>query len=203
MTPSLDPAQSGKRSGLEIAFLQAHSHSHFLDKPVDEAILRNLYEHVRWAPTSMNCQPMRIKFFVSEERRAALAECVYAGNRAKVMSAPVCAVLGMDLNFPATLPRLFAHKTDAEAYYAGKPDLVAATALRNSSLQAGFFMIAARLSGLDCGPMSGFDAVKVDALCWTGTAIRTNMLCNLGYGDPGKLHSRNPRHAFEEVCHVE
>lgn len=203
MTRYIAKAQSGEGSGLEIAFLQAHSHSHFLGKPVDEAILRNIYEHVRWAPTSMNCQPMRIKFFVSDERRAALSECVYPGNRAKVMSAPVCAVLGMDLNFPASLPRLFAHKTDAEAYYAGKPDLVAATALRNSSLQAGFFMVAARLSGLDCGPLSGFDPVKVDALCWTGSAIKTNMLCNLGYGDSDKVHTRNPRLAFEEVCHVE
>ncbi len=189
--------------GLDIACQDAHTHAQFLDKPVDESLLRSIYESMRWGPTSMNCQPLRIKFFVSEERRAALAECVYAGNRGKILSAPVCAVMGMDLDFPATLPTLFAHKTDAQDYYAGKPDLVESTALRNSSLQAGYFVIAARMSGLDCGPMSGFDTAKVDSLCWTGTRIRTNMLCNLGYGKPGKPYSRNPRHPFEEVCNVE
>src|SRR5262249_42877823 len=112
--------------------------------------------------------PLRIRWMVSPAARARLADCVYEGNRAKVLSAPVCAVLGMDLDFVAKLARVFPHKKDAAGYYANKPALVESTAFRNSSLQCGYLIVAARLLGLDCGPMSGFHAAEVDALCWSG-----------------------------------
>ena len=188
---------------LDVMFRDGRTHNQFIDKPVPEALLRRLYDGIRWGPTSMNCQPMRVKLFVTHEKRQALSECVYPGNRAKVLGAPVCAVIGMDLDFPATLRQIFPHKTDAQAYYAGKPELVERTALRNSSMQAAYVVMAARLLGLDCGPMSGFDQAKVDALCWQGTRIETNMLCNLGYGDPSTLFARSPRFTFEEVWNVE
>ena len=112
------------------------------------------------------------------------------------------AIIGMDMAFYEKLPQLFPH-ADAKPWFAGKPDLIAATAMRNSSLQGGYFIVAARALGLDCGPMSGFDSAKVDAAFWAGTAVRTNFICNLGHGDPGKLYSRSPRLSFEEACRIE
>ncbi|MBC7940455.1 MAG: malonic semialdehyde reductase [Chitinophagaceae bacterium] len=185
------------------AFTSARSHSVFTAEAVDESLLRHLYDTLRWGPTSMNCQPLRLKFMRSLHSRERLAQCVYEGNRAKVLSAPVCAVLGMDLDFPATLHELFAHKPDAAAYFAGDADRLHSTALRNSSLQGGYLLVAARLLGLDCGPMSGFDAAGVDALCWAGTRIRTNFLCNLGYADGEAPFARSPRLDFDRVCRIE
>jgi 3-hydroxypropanoate dehydrogenase len=183
-------------------FTKARTHSHWLPKPVSEAQLRALYELAKLGPTSMNSQPMRLKFVVSAAAKLRLLECVNPGNRAKTMGAPVVAIVGQDLNFPATLSQLFPHKKDASGYYEGKPDLVAATALRNSSLQGGYLIMAARSMGLDCGPMSGFDSKAVDQAFWDGTTVRTNFLCNIGYGDPDQLHERGARLAFEEVCQV-
>ncbi|MES2944184.1 MAG: malonic semialdehyde reductase [Pseudomonadota bacterium] len=188
---------------LNLVFKKARTHNQFLNKPVPETLLRQIYEYVSWGPTSMNSQPLRVRFMASTEKREALAACVYPGNKAKVMSAPVCAVFGMDLNFPSTLPAIFPHKLDAQAYYEGKPMLVESTAFRNSSLQAAYFLMVARLLGLDCGPMSGFDHDKVDALCWAGVAVKTNFLCNLGYGDSSTVFARSPRFKFEEVCDVQ
>jgi 3-hydroxypropanoate dehydrogenase len=196
--PDLDTAPV-----LQRMFDDARTHSAFDARPVPPAVLRELYERIKWGPTSMNCQPLRIKWMASRSARERLAECVNEGNRAKLMSAPVCAVLGMDLGFVATLPRLFPHKADAGAYYEGRPAFVESTALRNSTLQGAYLIIAARLMGLDCGPMSGFDVAKVDALCWRGTAVRTNFLCNIGHGVAGAHFPRSPRLSFEEVCDVE
>jgi 3-hydroxypropanoate dehydrogenase len=202
--PSSDAAfdDAGFTSALTQALGSARSHGRFSDRPVPDALLHTLYDWTRWGPTSMNCQPLRVCFVASADARAQLADCVYDSNRAKILSAPVCAVLGMDLDFAAQLPRLFPHKTDAQAYYADKPALVQATALRNSSLQAGYFIVAARLLGLDCGPMSGFDRGRVDALCWAGSSVETNLLCNLGHGDPHALRERAPRLAFDEACRI-
>jgi 3-hydroxypropanoate dehydrogenase len=183
--------------------VHARTQNLFQDRPVDPVLLRKLYELVSCGPTSMNSQPMRAKLLVSREKREALAACVYPGNREKVLSAPVVAVIGMDLNFPATLSKVFPHKTDAAAYYAGNPALVETTAFRNSSMQAAYLIIAARLLSLDCGPMSGFDHEQVDALCWAGTKVKTNLLCNLGYGRHDTVFARSPRHAREEVWHVD
>jgi 3-hydroxypropanoate dehydrogenase len=161
-----------------------------------------VYELARCGPTSMNTQPMRLKFVVSPAAKQRLLSCVNAGNVAKTQAAPVVVIVGQDLGFPEHLPRLFAHKTDARSYYEGKPDLTAATALRNSSLQGGYLILAARLLGLDCGPMSGFDAAAVDREFWAGSTVRTNFLCNLGYGDASQLKPRPPRLAFNEACEL-
>jgi 3-hydroxypropanoate dehydrogenase len=150
----------------------------------------------------MNSQPLRVLFVKGPTARAKLAACVNAGNVSKVNTAPVVAVLGHDLAFPERLVTLFAHKTDARSYYEGKPDVVASTALRNSSLQAAWLMMAARLLGLDCGPMSGFNHDAVDAAFWQGTTVKTNFLCALGHGDFSELKARHPRLGFDEVCQV-
>jgi 3-hydroxypropanoate dehydrogenase len=187
---------------LAAIFDDARSYARFRDVPVDPAVLRVIHEHMKWGPTSMNCQPLRIRWMVSAQARQALSECVYEGNRAKVLAAPVCAVLGMDLAFVPTLEKLFPHKKDAVAYYDGKPQLVESTALRNSSLQAAYLLVAARMEGLDCGPMSGFHQAQVDRLCWDGTTVKTNFLCNMGYGDRSEMRERNLRWSFEDVCEV-
>ena len=181
-------------------FTDARTPSHWLPRSVPPEILRELYELAKFGPTSMNCQPMRILFVRSGAARERLAGCVNPGNVDKVRGAPVIAVLGQDLGFVDHLATLFAHKADARAYYDGKPEVVAATALRNSSLQGGYLILAARLLGLVCGPMSGFNAAAVDAAFWAGTAVRTNFLCCLGYGDAARLKPRNPRLSFEETC---
>lgn len=187
---------------IESIFETGRSHGHWLPEPVSEDLLRALYERAKWGPTSMNSQPMRLQFVVSPSAKEKLAACLNPANRPKALSAPVTVIVGHDLSFPETLSTLFPHKTDALSYYAGKPDLVATTALRNSSLQGGYLILAARSLGLDCGPMSGFDPAAVDAAFWAGTSVRTNFLCNLGHGDPAALHPRGPRLAFEQVCRV-
>jgi len=181
-------------------FPEARSHAHWQARPVAVDLLRELYELVKHGPTSMNCQPMRLRFVVHAEARARLAACVNAGNVEKVKSAPVVVVLGQDMAFADRLPVLFAHKTDAQSYYEGRPEVVASTALRNSSLQGGYLILAARLLGLDCGPMSGFKPAEVDRECWQGTTVRTNFLCCLGYGDASQLKPKNPRLSFDEAC---
>ena len=190
------------KSAAESLFTEGRSHGQWLAKPVSEQQLRALYDLAKMGPTSMNSQPMRLRFVVSPDAKKTLVECLYDSNRSKAEHAPVTAIIGYDLNFPATLPRTFAHKTDAEAYYAGKPDLVYTTGLRNSSLQGAYLMIAARALGLDCGPMSGFDAPAVDRAFWDGTSVRTNFLCNIGYADHSAVKPRNPRLPFEEVCRI-
>lgn len=183
-------------------FTEARTHGHWQARDVAPELLRELYALVAHGPTSMNTQPMRLKFVVSPAAKARLVACVNPGNVAKTQAAPVVVVVGQDLAFPDHLPRLFAHKTDARLYYDGKPDVTASTALRNSSLQGGYLILAARLLGLDCGPMSGFNAAAVDDAFWRGTQVRTNFLCNLGYGDAAQLKPRPPRLSFEEVCEV-
>ena len=192
-------------AALEMAqrlFTEARTHGHWQARTVDPALLHDLYRLTACGPTSMNTQPMRLKFVVSAKAKARLVACVNPGNVTKTQAAPVVAIIGQDLAFPEHLPRLFAHKTDARSYYDGKPDVTASTALRNSSLQGGYLILAARLLGLDCGPMSGFDAAAVDREFWAGTQVRTNFLCNLGYGDPALLKPRPPRLAFDEVCDI-
>jgi 3-hydroxypropanoate dehydrogenase len=192
-------------AGLEMArrlFIDARTHGHWQARAVDPALLHDLYRLAACGPTSMNTQPMRLKFVVSAEAKSRLLACVNPGNVAKTQAAPVVAIIGQDLAFPDHLPRLFAHKTDARSYYDGKPDITASTALRNSSLQGGYLILAARLLGLDCGPMSGFDAAAVDREFWAGSSVRTNFLCNLGYGDPTALKPRPPRLAFGEACEI-
>lgn len=186
---------------LDQLFRDARTHNGWLDKPVPEALLKELHDLMKWGPTSANCWPLRVVYVQSPEAKARLLPLMMEGNRAKTEAAPVTAILGMDLDFPEMLPKLFPH-TDAKSWFAGNEALTEATAFRNSSLQGAYFMIAARALGLDCGPMSGFDADKVNAEFFAGTRIRTNFICNLGYGDPAALFPRSPRPAFDEVCSI-
>ncbi|HSM23110.1 MAG TPA: malonic semialdehyde reductase [Rubrivivax sp.] len=183
----------------EQLFTEARTQNGYLPEPVSEDTLRRLYELVKWGPTSANCTPARLLFVKSEEGRQKLLACMSAGNAPKVREAPVTVIIGMDLAFPDRLPQLFPH-TDARAWFEGKPELIASTAFRNSSLQGGYLILAARALGLDCGPMSGFDAGRMDATFWAGTAVKTNFVCTLGRGDPTKVFARSPRLAFDEAC---
>lgn len=198
-TPSAGPDTDAMARRL---FTEARTHAHWQARAVPEAVLRQLHVLVACGPTSMNTQPMRLKFIVSAAAKERLLPCLNPGNLAKTRAAPVVALIGHDLGFPELLPRLFAHKADARSYYEGKPEFTASTALRNSSLQGGYLVIAARLLGLDCGPMSGFDAEAVDREFWSGTHVRSNFLCNLGYGDTTALRPRPPRLGFDEVCEL-
>ena len=186
--------------GLDLIFRKSRTHSAWLDRPVEDALLRQVYDLAKMGPTSANMCPLRIVFVKSREAKERLKPALDAGNVAKTMAAPVTAILGMDVHFFEKLPKLFPH-ADARAWFKDLPeDVLEYIALRNSSLQGAYFMLAARALGLDCGPMSGFDNAKVDAAFFAGTAVKSNFLCNLGYGDPSKLHPRSPRLDFEEAC---
>jgi 3-hydroxypropanoate dehydrogenase len=187
---------------IEQLFLDARTQNGFTPEPVSTAQLRQIYELMKWGPTSANSSPARIVFVTSPAAKERLLACMTPGNVEKTRSAPVTAIIGMDLAFPDKLPFLFPH-ADAKSWFAGKPEFIETTAFRNSSLQGGYFILAARAIGLDCGPMSGFDAAKVDAEFWAGTSVRTNFICNLGHGDPSKLFARSPRLPFEEACRIE
>ena len=189
------------QDALNQLFNDARTYNSWQDKPVDEAVLKQLYDLTKMAPTSANCQPMRVVFVQSDEAKAKLKPTLAEGNVDKTMNAPVCAIIGMDMAFYEELPRLFPH-TDAKSWFVGNEQLIQDTAFRNSSLQAGYFILAARALGLDCGPMSGFDADAVNNTFFAGTTIKANMLCNLGYGDGADLHPRSPRPAFDEFCSI-
>ncbi len=185
----------------EQLFDHARTHNAFTSEPIPHETLRRLYDLMKWGPTSANCSPARIVFVASPEGKAKLLPCMSAGNYEKTKQAPVTAIIGMDMAFYDKLPQLFPH-TDARPWFAGKPEVIAATAFRNSSLQGGYFIIAARALGLDCGPMSGFDSAKVDAAFFAGTSTTANFVCNLGHGDPAGIFPRSPRLAFEEACRI-
>ena len=185
----------------EQLFTQARTQSGYLDQPVPDSLLHELYELLKWGPTSANCSPARFVFVRSAQAKARLVECMSEGNRAKVAQAPVSVIIGMDLLFHDHLPQLFPH-TDARSWFAGKPAHIETTALRNSSLQGAYLMLAARALGLDCGPMSGFDAARLDAAFWAGTAVRSNFVCALGHGDAAQLKPRGPRLSFEQACQL-
>ena len=187
---------------LDTIFRTARTHNAFLDKPVDEATLRELYDLLKWGPTSANSNPARFVFVVSRQAKERLRPALSAGNLDKTMAAPVTAIVAYDTEFYEHLPRLFPH-VDARSWFVGKPEHILTTAFRNGTLQGAYLMIAARALGLDCGGMSGFDNAKVDAEFFPDGRVKSNFLCNLGYGDPAKLLPRHPRFAFEEVCRIE
>jgi 3-hydroxypropanoate dehydrogenase len=187
---------------LDLIWRKGRTYSHFLDREVSEETLRAVYDLARLGPTSGNCQPQRILFVRSPEAKAKLEPALSEGNREKTMAAPVTAIFAQDMEFYEQLPTQF-HDPTARSWFAGKPAVIAETALRNGSLQAAYFMLAARALGLDCGPMSGFDKAKVDAAFFAGTSWKSNFICNLGYGNPATLHPRNPRLAFDFACRIE
>ena len=180
-------------------FTDARTQNGYLDQAVPDEQLRALYDLLKFGPTAANSCPARFQFVRSAEAKARLLACVSAGNVAKIEQAPVTVIIGMDLEFFEKLPQLFPH-ADARAWFAGKPAAIQETAFRNSSLQGAYLMIAARALGLDCGPMSGFDATQLDAAFWAGTPVKTNFICTLGKGDPAKLFPRSPRLTFDEAC---
>lgn len=185
--------------GLNLIFRNARTHSAWLDKPVEDTLLKEVYD-AKMGPTSANMCPMRIIFVKTKEAKQRLKPALDPGNIDKTMPAPVTAIIGMDVSFYEKLPKLFPH-ADAKSWFKDLPENVLEyIALRNSSLQGAYFMLAARALELDCGPMSGFNAAAVDKEFFAGTTVKSNLLCNLGYGDASKLHPRSPRLAFEEAC---
>jgi 3-hydroxypropanoate dehydrogenase len=196
-------------AALDQLFRSARTFNAFLPKPVSEEQLHALYDLAKFGPTSANSSPMRLVFVKSAEAKEKLKPFLSEGNRAKTMAAPVTAIVANDHEFHEKLPQLFPH-ADARSWFAGNQDLVDLTAFRNATLQGAYVIMAARALGLDCGPMSGFDNAKVDAEFFSASAgnppafidVKSNFLCNLGYGDASKLFPRNPRLAFDEACRL-
>jgi 3-hydroxypropanoate dehydrogenase len=189
------------QDSLNQIFHNARTHSAWQAKPVSDEILHQIYESMKWGPTSANSNPARIVFVKSRTAKEKLLTSVSPGNRAKTKSAPVTAIIAGDMEFYEKLPKLSPH-VDAKAWFAGNKELIEKTVFRNGSLQGAYFMIAARAHGLDCGPMSGFDNAKVDSAFFEGTSWRSNFICNLGYGEASKLFPRAPRLSFEEACKI-
>lgn len=187
--------------GMNLLFNDARTHNAWLKTPVEDALLRQAYDLAKMAPTSANTQPMRIVFVKSAAAKEKLKPTLAAGNLDKTMQAPVTAIIAQDMAFYEKLPQLFPH-TDAKSWFVGNAALIESTASRNAVLQGGYFILAARAVGLDCGPMSGFDNAAVDAAFFAGTTIKSNFLINLGYGDASQLHPRSPRPSFDEMCQI-
>jgi 3-hydroxypropanoate dehydrogenase len=182
-----------------LLFIDARSYNRWWPQEVSDDQIREVFDLMKWGPTSANCSPARFVFVRSESCKARLADCVSTNNRVKVEQAPFTIIVGMDEKFADRLPLLFPHAPSARHWFA---DLETArvTALRNSSLQGAYFMLAARLLGLDCGPMSGFDNAKLDAEFFAGTSIKSNFIFALGHGTSEMLFPRSPRLEFGEVC---
>ncbi|MDF3036599.1 MAG: malonic semialdehyde reductase [Paucimonas sp.] len=189
------------QNSLATIFTDARTYSYWLDKPVTDEQLHRIYDLMKFGPTSSNSCPARIVFVRSSDEKGKLVACMSSGNMEKTRKAPVTAIIGMDMEFYEKLPTLFPH-ADARSWFAGKPESISSNALRNSSLQGAYLMIAARSVGLDCGPMSGFDAEKINEAFFHGTSIKVNFVCNLGYGDAARLHERLPRLPFDEACAI-
>ncbi len=187
---------------LETIFRDAHSQNKWSDKAVSNAMLMAVWDLMRWGPTAANCSPARIVFVTSPEAKARLKPHLSEGNREKTMAAPAIAIIGYDLDFPETLPKLFPNQPKMKDNLAGKTEMIQTMAFRNSSLQGGYFIVAARALGLDCGPMSGFDNAGVDGEFFAGTNIKSNFICAIGHGDPAGEYPRNPRLTFDEACQI-
>ena len=216
---SVTPARSSDHlndAALNTLFREARTHSAWLDRPVEDDLLHQLYSLMKWGPTSANGCPARILFLRTPEAKERLRPALMAGNVEKTMAAPVVAIIASDSRFYEQLPRLFPAAPDMKAMYEQSPELAASTAMRNGSLQGAYLMLAARALGLDCGPMSGFDNAKVDREFFSDASrskttagdfiaegpVKSNFLCNLGYGNAAKLHPRGPRLTFGEACQL-
>ena len=184
-------------------FTEARTQNAWATKDVPDALLREIFDLMKMAPTSANMSPVRIVFVKSQEAKAKLKPLLSPGNVDKTMAAPVTAIIGHDLKFYDHLPRLFPH-ADAKSWFtgAGKEAFVEASAFRNGTLQGAYLMLAARALGLGVGGMSGFDNAGVDAAFFAGTTTKSNFLCNIGYGDPAGLFPRSPRFAFDEIAKI-
>ncbi|MEF8699498.1 MAG: malonic semialdehyde reductase [Candidatus Accumulibacter sp. UW26] len=188
-------------AALDQLFVHARTHHAFFPEPIPEATLRHLYDLMKWGPTSMNCQPARLLFVTTPAGKARLAPALSAGNLEKTLAAPATVIIATDSRFFEHLPTMFP-AYDAQPMFAGNAELAASTAFRNGTLQGAYLIVAARALGLDCGPMSGFDAGKVNAAFFPDGRYQANFLCNLGFGDPSGLHPRGRRLTFEEACRI-
>lgn len=191
---------------LEVLFRKARTYASWLEKPVTDDLLRQIYDLMKWCATSANSSPARILFLRTPEAKQRLLPALSPGNVEKTMKAPVTAVVGYDVEFYEKLPKLFLNNPAMRDNFVNAPQLAETTAFRNGTLQGGYFILAARALGLDCGPMSGFNNAKVDEEFFSKTSdlgkVKSNFLCNIGYGDPSKLFPRNPRLEFEEACRL-
>ena len=191
------------RGSMDQLFIEARTHNRWLERPVDEALLRELYDLAKLAPTSANSQPMRLVFVRSREAKERLRPALAPQNVEKTMTAPVTAIVAHDLEFYERLPRLMPH-VDARSWFATRPaEQIERAAFQGSSMQGAYVILAARALGLDAGPIGGFDGAKVDAAFFPGGTVRSNFLVNLGYGDPTGLYPRNPRLDFDEACRID
>ncbi|RZO98456.1 MAG: malonic semialdehyde reductase [Gammaproteobacteria bacterium] len=186
---------------LNLLFGQARSMNGWQDKEVSDGMVKSIYELTKMGPTSTNCCPARFKFIKSDEAKENLKEALLPNNVPKVMTAPVIALIGYDLDFADNMGKLFPHM-DVAPMYKNNDEMNTSTAFRNSSLQGAYFMMVSRALGLDCGPMSGFNNQLVDEKFFAGTNIKSNFLCCIGYGDPSKIFMRLPRLDFEDVCEI-
>jgi len=187
---------------LDQLFRTARTYNHYTDEPVGEAELRAVWELMRWGPTSVNQLPARMIWCTTLEAKQKLADCASGTNGPKILAAPVTVIIGMDVNFHETLPELFPH-VDAKAWFDGNTELREVSAMRNSTLQGAYFIMAARALGLDTGPMSGFDNGKVDLEFFADQpGVRSNFIATLGHGDPASLHPRSPRPEFERFNRI-
>jgi 3-hydroxypropanoate dehydrogenase len=194
-------AQAIDDAALAQLFLDARTHNKWQPREVPDSLLHQLVDVLKLGPTSANCSPARFVFVKSKEAKERLKPHLSEGNRDKTMQAPVCAIVAYDLEFYEHLPKLFPH-TDAKSWFAGDPEKIKYTAFRNGTLQGAYLILAARAHGLDSGPMSGFDNKGVDAAFFAGTSIRSNFLCNIGYGDPAGVRPRSPRFSFDEMAKI-
>jgi nitroreductase len=187
-------------ANLDQLFRTARTRNGWSERPVPEALVRELYDTLRMGPTSANTCPARFVFVRSPEGRQRLSDCAFENNKAKILKAPVTAIIGYDLDFADRLPQLFPARGAMMQPLFKKPEMAQITAMRNGTLQGGYLILAARALGLDCGPMSGFDNAAVDAAFFAGTQIKSNFICSIGYGTDENLFPRNPRLSFEEAC---
>lgn len=186
---------------LDQLFRAARTQNAWQNKPVSQTLLHALYDLMRMGPTSANCSPARLVFITTSEVRERIKPFLAPNNVAKVMQAPVTVIIGHDLEFYEKLPQLFPH-ADARSWFLGNEKLIQSTAFRNGTLQGAYLIMAARAVGLDCGPMSGFDNDGVDKAFFSGSAIKSNFICALGYGDPSAVFPRSPRLPFDEACQI-
>ena len=186
---------------LDLMLRKARSHGDFADKAVPEELLRAAHELMKWGPTSANCQPMRILYLRSKEAREKLRPALSATNLEKTMKAPLVALVAYDTRFWENLPRMF-HNPDAINWFKDKGAHTEITAFRNGTLQGGYYLLALRAVGLDCGAMSGFDLAKADAAFFPDGRLKSNFLVNIGYGTGKGIVPRNPRLSFEETCRI-
>ena len=188
-------------TALDQLFRDARTHNAFVG-PVTDADLREIYDLMKWGPTSANSTPARFVFVRTDEAKEKLRPAVSASNLAKTMAAPVVVIVAYDLEFYELLPKLFPH-TDARSWFAGKAEShIRDNAFRGGTLQGAYFIVAARALGFDCGPMGGFDNALLDAAFFPDGKWKSNFLINLGHGDPANLRPRNPRLTFDEACRI-